>query len=162
MRWRFLVVLPAVLLYASSVHAQPPQDAGVTERELLNTRIRELIDMTNGEKTARQLIDRIFAVFEKAVPNVPADLWKKFRSEIKISDFTEMAIPIYAKHFTREDIEGLIQFYKTPLGRKLLEKQPAIAQESVTAGMLYGQMVAAKVVSKLTEKGYKVPASLKI
>ena len=38
-------------------------------------------------------------------------------------------IKVYSEAFTEEEIKGLINFYKTPLGQKLVEKQPEIAQK---------------------------------
>ncbi|MCI5072522.1 DUF2059 domain-containing protein [bacterium] len=55
--------------------------------------------------------------------------------------FTEMLVPVYAKHFTDKDIDGLIKFYKTPLGKKLLEKQPLIMQDSLIVGQQWGQEI---------------------
>ena len=43
--------------------------------------------------------------------------------------FAEVA-PLYARHFTVAEIKELNAFYKTPLGKKMIELTPQIAQES--------------------------------
>ena len=42
-------------------------------------------------------------------------------------------VEIYSETFTDEEIKGLTEFYKTPLGQKLVEKMPEI---SAKAGLL--------------------------
>ena len=46
----------------------------------------------------------------------------------------EKIVPIYDRHFSHEEIRGLIQFYETPLGRRSIELIPQITQESMAAG----------------------------
>lgn len=37
-------------------------------------------------------------------------------------------IESYALQFTREDVQGLIRFYESPLGRKVVDRTPALLQ----------------------------------
>ncbi len=155
MKRRLLLSIPVVLLIASTAFGQAT--VGGTEEEALNASIRELIEVTNTRQIAEKMLDQIFAAYEKIIPEVPKEVWPKFRAQMKTSDFVDLVVPIYAKHFTRGDIEGLISFYKSPLGRKVSEKQGVIAQECMAAGVLYGQEVARKVLEELVREGYRVP-----
>lgn len=58
-------------------------------------------------------------------------------------------------HFTQDEIRQLIAFYQTPLGTKLIEKLPAITQESMTIGMKWGEEIAAKAMAKLEARKKK-------
>ena len=40
----------------------------------------------------------------------------------------------YAKHFTREDLEGLVKFYNTPLGAKMRKAMPDVMKDSMAVG----------------------------
>ena len=40
-------------------------------------------------------------------------------------------ISIYAETLTREELKGAIKFYKSPIGRKFLEKQPELMRRSM-------------------------------
>ena len=53
-------------------------------------------------------------------------------------EFLEKTIAIYKQNFTNEEIKELTAFYKTPLGKKTLEKLPAITGEV----MLLSQKIA--------------------
>jgi hypothetical protein len=41
-------------------------------------------------------------------------------------------IQIYQESFTQEEIDGLIAFYKSPLGIAFVEKMPLVMQKSMT------------------------------
>lgn len=63
-----------------------------------------------------------------------------------------MAVPIYAKYFSVEDIEGLTKFYQTPLGKKTLSVLPQTVIEMQTASMQLGQKVGRESMEEvLTE-----------
>ncbi len=162
MKLRLPLLVLAILLSASLAFGQPAPTDDKREPDVLKTRIRELLKLTNSEKIADQVLSEMIKTFRTAMPNVPEDLWTNFRKEVKVSDFSEIIIPVYSKHYTLDDIEGLIQFFKSPLGQKVIREQELLAKEIVAAGMLYGQLVGQKVKAALLEKGYKVPASLEI
>lgn len=65
-----------------------------------------------------------------------------------------MIIPIYDSCFTEQDIQGLIAFYKSPLGKRLVEKLPVITQKSFDVGQVWGQKIAAELLEELKQKGY--------
>jgi hypothetical protein len=59
---------------------------------------------------------------------------------------------VYQRHFTHDDVRGLIAFYETPLGRKLSEELPAMTQESVQAGMKWGASIAPKIQERVKQR----------
>lgn len=54
-------------------------------------------------------------------------------SEYRWADLRPEFVKIYADLFTVEELEGLIAFYESPLGAKLLEKQPELIRLSSEA-----------------------------
>jgi len=45
--------------------------------------------------------------------------WEKMRADY---------VAIYAETFTEEELRGMVEFYQTPVGRKLIEKTPELMQ----------------------------------
>jgi uncharacterized protein len=43
-------------------------------------------------------------------------------------------VDIYVKHFTHDEVRALLDFYTTPVGRKVIRVMPMLAQESSAAG----------------------------
>ncbi len=54
---------------------------------------------------------------------------KKFDSD----QVTEQLVGIYDKHFTDDEIKGLLQFYGSPLGQKAAGEMPKISRETQAA-----------------------------
>jgi hypothetical protein len=65
-----------------------------------------------------------------------------------------MVIPIYEKYYTETDINQLITFYNSPIGKKMIATMPQIMQESMTAGQSWGKQIRQRVLAQLKEKGY--------
>lgn len=62
-----------------------------------------------------------------------------------MSSLIEMLVPVYQKHFTEQDLKDAIDLFKTPIGKKISEKSPIIAQESMQASMQWGIELSAKL-----------------
>ena len=46
---------------------------------------------------------------------------------------------IYGRHFTRQEVQDLLAFYRTPIGRKLAAHQPVLSQEMQEAAQAWVQ-----------------------
>jgi hypothetical protein len=61
-------------------------------------------------------------------------------------------VPLYAKHFSKSELNALIDFYTSPAGKKLAEKQPLILQESMMAGAAWGERIGREVMQRLLKQ----------
>ncbi|MCX7381947.1 MAG: DUF2059 domain-containing protein [Alphaproteobacteria bacterium] len=70
------------------------------------------------------------------------------------------AVEVYAAKFSAEDLHGLLEFYATPLGKRLIAAQPQIAQQMFQLGSAWGQRTAqaalAKHAEELRKRGFKL------
>jgi len=48
-------------------------------------------------------------------------------------------VPAYDRYYTHEEIKGLIQFYGTPLGQKMISVLPKLTGELQEAGRKWGE-----------------------
>ena len=62
-----------------------------------------------------------------------------------MSSLIEMLVPVYKKHFTEQDLKDAIELFKTQIGKKISEKSPIIAQESMQASMQWGMELSTKL-----------------
>jgi hypothetical protein len=62
----------------------------------------------------------------------------KFQAKSDPTQLVDLGIPIYDKYFSHEEIKGLIQFYQTPLGQKMLSVLPKMTAEIVDLGQQWG------------------------
>jgi len=50
--------------------------------------------------------------------------------------------PVYAKHLTHDDIKQLLVFYRTDLGKKIINRMPVVTSESMAVGQQWGAGLA--------------------
>ncbi len=120
--------------------------------------IKKLLGITGASDTGLRVFSQVIGMFQRARSEVPEAVWIEMVSEAeaKVDAFVmEILVPIYDKHLTRADIKGLIAFYETPVGRKLLTVMPQMHRESRTAGESWGREFARTVQEKLAAKGYE-------
>jgi uncharacterized protein len=67
-------------------------------------------------------------------------------------DLTNEIIDVWANNFTMDDMKGLIAFYSTPLGKKLIATLPAVTQQGMAAGQAWGQRVYKTTIEKNKDK----------
>jgi hypothetical protein len=90
---------------------------------------------------------------DEVVTTLVSDYQKKFHSEA----LNEQIIAIYDKHFSDDEVKGLLQFYSSPLGRKFAAEMPKIAAEAQAANREEGTRTATEVVQQLPEQKSAAP-----
>lgn len=130
-------------------HVDPAKDADIRSlMELVGAR-RQAQDV--AAKGAQQLRENLVATLpasqqgQQFVNAFVADYQKKFNAD----EVSNQVAGIYDKHFSDEEIKGLLQFYSTPLGRKLAAESPKIQAEIEAANQKVSTRVAADVLKDL-------------
>jgi len=74
---------------------------------------------------------------------------QNYQKKLNADDVTNQLVTIYDKHFTDEDIKGLLQFYGSPVGQKYAAEMPKITAEIQAANRAMGTRVAKEVLQDL-------------
>jgi hypothetical protein len=119
-----------------------------------NDKIKKMMEQTGVGKLGVQAAKNMMVSLRKAYPNVDERFWDEFEKEMSVDELINLIVPIYAKYYSEEEIDQLISFYNTPIGRKVIETLPQISKESMTAGESWGRQIGEKVIRKLKDKGY--------
>ena len=65
-----------------------------------------------------------------------------YQKKCDTEQVSEQLVGIYDKHYSDEDIKGLLQFYGSPLGQKVAAEMPGISQEIQAAARAEGKKAA--------------------
>jgi uncharacterized protein len=113
--------------------------------------IRKLLELTGTNSVMEQTMQNMEKSVKPMVANSlpPGDyreklvdlFFEKFIAKMDLQKLLDLAVPIYDKYFSDEDIKGLIQFYKTPLGQKAVKVLPQLTGELTEAGQQMGAVV---------------------
>lgn len=111
--------------------------------------IRKLFEVMGTKDAMRQVIasmsGTIRPLLESSLPRGEyraqlIDLFfQRLQVKLRVDDLLELAIPVYDKYFSLEDIDGLTKFYQTPLGKKAISVLPQVLLEAQAAGKKLGQ-----------------------
>ena len=114
-----------------------------------------------GDAMVKALTDNI----KSARPDIPSRMVEIVRDEVikllqqQVGVLLDQVVPVYAQQFTHQEIKELLQFYGTPLGRKVIQVMPTILQQSMAAGQVWGQSLAPTIEERLrirfAEEGIK-------
>src|SRR3984957_17152111 len=114
-------------------------------------------------KGAQQLRENLVATLpasqkgQQFVNAFVADYHKKFNNH----DVPNQLAGIYDKHFTDEEIKGLLQFYNSPVGHKFAAEAPKIEAEIEAANQKVSTRVAADVLRDLPSEYAGIASSNK-
>ena len=119
--------------------------------------LKMMLQVAGSEETFNTAIKQMFSMYKQQKTNVPDSIWVGLEQEISktsIDDLVDMILPVYQKYMTETDLNGIIEFYQTPIGKKYAEKTPLIMQESMQVGQQWGMEIGKKFEDKLKKKGY--------
>lgn len=122
-------------------------------------KIQELLNLTLSSYNDVILAETFIGEFKKIYPNVSEEFWKNFsKNNIKSQELQNLIIPIYDKYYTDSDLDGLLHFYRSDIGKKIITNLPIITAESKEVGEKWGRRIGEKLILELEEKTqYKSP-----
>jgi hypothetical protein len=75
---------------------------------------------------------------------------------------TEKVVGIYDKHYTDEEIKGLLQFFGSPLGQKVAAEMPKIGREIATASREMGVKASREALQALKAQNPEIGQSARL
>jgi hypothetical protein len=124
-----------------------------------DTAIRHLLDITQVSKMGDNISGGLsIQVRNLMKPNLPDDRLQKFmvefdqkfRDSMPSAKVIDIIVPIYAKNFSMEEIQGLIQFYESPLGKHVVETLGQVSRDSQDAAISLERDAAIKSLRTMT------------
>lgn len=113
--------------------------------------IRRLLDLAGTTTLVNQMMDRTVQSLKPVMTNAlpPGDyrtqlidlFFEKFRSKFSTKTLLDSAVARYNENFSDEEIKGLIEFYQSPLGRKVTTVLPSMMAELQGDGQKMGQEI---------------------
>ena len=119
--------------------------------------VKELLKITKSEQFLGQMNQQINTMMHSSIEKITQGRKLTTKQELAVVNYTQELgkimqegftwaklepemIKIYAEEFSQEEIDGMIKFYKTPVGQSTIDKMPIVMQKSMQVG--YKQMDA--------------------
>ena len=124
-----------------------------SDAEAKRNDIRKLIEITGVKESMADMLPQIIAPMKSSYPQMPDRVWQELAEEFKVDDLVDRLIPVYEKYYTRDDIRGIIAFYQSPLGRKLIAVQSQMAPDILEVSQEYARDLAQRLSARLKKEG---------
>ncbi|TXF88334.1 DUF2059 domain-containing protein [Neolewinella aurantiaca] len=148
------IILPLLFLSFLSLNAQDTKPQSDSD---LDAKITELLKLSGAEAQFSTIIDQMLDM-QKMNPlysdALSKDFWDEFTKEVHQTGYKSLLpdmIQLYKEHFTEEELDHQIAYMSNPLTQKIVAKQPALMQASMSVGAEWGQEIAAKITDKLQQ-----------
>lgn len=110
---------------------------------------REIMVISKVKEQVEVMIDQMFTMIKAQRSDLTPELIEELQAELDPNEIIELCIPAYTKHLTVEELEGLLAFYKTPLGQSFAEKQILITRETTIIGQQWGANISQKIAERI-------------
>ncbi|HJO92068.1 MAG TPA: DUF2059 domain-containing protein [Victivallales bacterium] len=120
-----------------------------SQESLVHEKALEVIKLTKADKMAELTLKQMVAIFKKSKPEISNEFWGKFVKEANYQEFTNMIADVYAKNYTVPELDAMIKFYKSPIGKEIIKKQPEVSKASMLAGQKWGKQLGMKIAMEL-------------
>jgi uncharacterized protein len=157
-----LIVL--ALISAGPTSAQSPAPSAETLAAA-----REVVAATKATDQVKIMLPMIMQAIKPAIVQGRAAIDKEYDKLVPhmievastlTADFEQAFIMIYARHFSTAELRDLVTFFRGPTGQKMLQKQPAILQESLIVGQKFGEKIAPELqkrtIEELRKRGHNI------
>jgi len=151
-------VLVVVLSTLCVVAAHAADDVSASERK----KILELMEIIGAKNIGRQVAvsfsQQLSYGLKQAQPDIDPEAFKIVASitDEELSkhsgELRDKMVPLYAKHFTEADLDALLAFYRSAIGRKTVETMPALMQESMELAIDESKASVPKIQERVTAK----------
>jgi uncharacterized protein len=111
--------------------------------------IRRLLDLAGTKALVVQTMDSMSKSIKPLLTNsLPPGEYReklvdlffaKFSAKADVEHLLDLAVPVYDKNFSHQEIRSLIEFYQTPLGQKAIATLPKVTAEMQEQGRKWGE-----------------------
>ena len=85
-----------------------------------------------------------------------------YQKKFDVGQVTDQLVKSYDKHFTDDEIKGLLQFYGSPLGQKVAAEMPKIGRETQAAIRAANTRAAKDALAELKQQNPEIGQSARL
>lgn len=130
--------------------------SGTSTEDNYTKKLKTFFEINGSVEVYKTVISDMIAMFKEnyASEAESVSLFENMEKEMletSLDELVEMLVPVYKEQLTEKDLDALIAFYSTDIGKKYAEKTPIITRESMKVGQLWGMKIAQDVMKKLQD-----------
>ena len=143
------ILLLTLAYFTFGAHAESKASRESVEQLMVLTDVSKMMEtmqgqvsnMFNNMATQMNISDEERPAFQKYMGKLDV----LFKEQMTWQQFKDPMISVYLKHFNQKEVDGLIAFYQSEVGRSMTQKMPLVMQDS----MLVGQQIMQGIMPKV-------------
>lgn len=172
----FKRILPILLLSGSLVYAaeNPPSSAAPSPNPPSEASIRQILEVMQARKLVDSMIGQMDNLMlqmmaqatqgqpvppsvQKQIDQQRAEVMAMMKDLLAWEKLVPLYVRVYQKTFTQQELDGMLAFYKTPVGAAMIAKMPAVMQNT----MEEMQSLMGPVMEKIQRTQKEIAAQMK-
>jgi uncharacterized protein len=144
--WRITVLTIAVLIVPTPSFAQAAPD-----RAAKVAAARAFLKSSGAVDAMLAGMRANLPAQRQAMPQVPEEFWVRFESRMvkEAPALSDSIAFLYANTFSVSELQQLTTFFRSPIGRRLVEVQPHLIAESSAVGQRWGARLGEEIAKEL-------------
>ncbi len=121
---KLIFLVAACFMVALNAEAQTP--------EYIET-LQKMLAISGADAALKAAPEQMVQMIKQQNPKISdaqSDKLKAWMAE-SLPDLIKMMTPVFAACYTQKDLEEIIAFYQTPLGKKMVAAQPKVMSETM-------------------------------
>jgi hypothetical protein len=115
--------------------------------------VRQLMEVVGVGKMLSQMNAQAVSTMQQSMPCVPGDFWQSYMDANQTQQFIGRLVPVYQHHFTADELDGMLKFYRSPLGQKVITEMPTTMAEANQAGQQWSHDRSDQMIAELKQMG---------
>jgi len=115
--------------------------------------VRQLMEVVGVGKMLAQMKPQAVTNLQQSMPCVQPEFWQNYMDANQTQLFIGRLVPVYQRHFTADEMEGLLKFYRSPLGQKVITEMPETMTEANQAGQQWSHERSDQMIAELKQMG---------
>ena len=148
------MVAAALISFAPAAQSQQPSPAALATA-------KELVAATGATALFNPLIagvvEQAKLVFLQQDPGLAKDLndiASQMRTNLapRFGELSNEVATLYATNFTDDELKAILAFYQSPVGKKLLDRQPQVIDSSMKFAQNWANKLSDEVIAKMRDE----------
>ena len=116
-------------------------------------KVKKMLKLSGSSDNFNAAVSKMMDLERETYQSIlPIEFFEELETEMLDIGFEKLVpkfIPIYRKHLTEEDLDGIIAFYESAPGKKLAEKTPLILVDAMQIGAEWGAEIGEMIFHKV-------------
>jgi len=138
-----------LMLLTTALYGQVPKAGGPDAARLATA--HQVLEAGGSVETMVAAMKAQLPAQRMANPSIPAEFWTRFEARLTetLPQLIDSIAGLYAAKLTQPELDALLAFYTSPIGRRFRELQPMLVTESTAIGQRWGMRIGAEIGASL-------------